>query len=373
MSRSSIGQYTDELLQARLLEEGPEGESTGGRRSRLLRLNSRWGHVVGVAVGATFLNVGLFDFYSEELESTACEIDIAAGPRVILAQIAEIAECLCRTHRTNNLAGIGIGVPGPVNVQKGWVESPPTMPGWNRYPIAACLQDRLGCEAYVDNDVNLMALGEQAMGIGRTAEDFVFVGVGTGIGAGIMAGGVLHRGHNGCAGEIGHIPIWGEKAPCLCGRVGCLEAVASGAAIAKAAEKRGRQDNGTILGHLLQQQGQLTAEDVGRLAAGGDEDACAIVQEAGRHLGQALTSVVTSLNPLAVVLGGEVLLHMGDLYLAAVREHIYKGALPLATRDLSIVRSSMIPKVGMVGACTLVIDQLLDVHRGGRLSVHGQS
>lgn len=360
MSRSSTGQYVDELIQLGLLEEGPEGESTGGRRSQLLRLSHSWGYVAGVDMGATSVDIGLCNLSSEIVDTASFPINMSEGPAKVLSQIVQCVQSLVNRNGNQRLVGVGLGVPGPVNRKVGAVDSPPIMPGWDGFPISQWVGDRLKCRVYVDNDVNVMALGEQAVGDGQGVRDFVFVKVGTGIGAGIIAGGALQRGVNGCAGDMGHINVTEEPVPCACGRLGCLEAVASGTAIGRIAQEAAAQRANTSLARLLSQEGQVTAKDVGDLASRGDRQALDIVRQAGKHLGQALSTVVNCLNPSMIILAGGVL-NMGDLYLAAVREYVYKRSLPLATRNLKIVRSSMGNTVGMIGAATLVIDELFSL------------
>ena len=359
MSRSSIGQYADDLLDLKLLEEGETGEKTGGRRSRLLRFHSDLGSVLSILVGADSLRVGLYNLYSEEITHVIREIDVTSGPLHVLEQIVEIVEESIAKRYDGCLAGVGIGVPGPVNRSAGWVESPPTMPGWHRFPVVSWLKEKFGCEVVIENDVNCMALGEKVAGLGRRRSDFVFVGIGHGIGAGIISGGKLHRGINGCAGELGHIQVASGGRLCLCGRTDCLETIASGSAMADIAAQKGQQNPDSPLGKILARDRQIRVEEVAILATQGDEDASEIIRSAGEHLGKALTTVITTLNPESVILGGDILTIVGDLFLASFRETIYRSTLPLATRDLRIQCSQLTRTGGMIGACSLLVDQLL--------------
>lgn len=369
MSRSSVGQYVDTLIRTGILKEGPEGESTGGRRSQLLRLDDDWGYIVGVDMGASGVDIGLCNLSTEIVDSVCYDIDMTTGPQAVLSRIVKSIGQLLERNGNPRLAAVGMGVPGPVNWQEGCVDAPPIMPRWDRFPIARWMIEQLNCRVYLDNDVNVMALGEQATGAGQGVKDFLVVKVGTGIGAGIIAGGVLQRGTNGCAGDMGHIHVTEESIQCACGRTGCLEAVASGAAIARIAEEVASHNPSGGLARLRQKRGVLTAKDVGGLAAIGDPEALAIVRQAGIHLGQALATVVNCLNPSLVVLSGGVL-NMGDFYLAAVREYVYKRSLPLATRNLKITRSSVGASVGMLGAATLAIDELFTLENYHRLHIN---
>lgn len=358
ISRSTIGEHVDRLIQAGLIVEGPEGGVTGGRRSRLLALNREWGCLAGISMGATGTEVCITDVSNTIIDSQRLDMPIELGPHQVLKEVSETISQMTEKAALP-LMGVGVGAPGPVNARAGWVEAPPIMPGWDRFPIVDWLRRRLQCPVYLDNDVNIMALGERTLRRARP-DSFVFVKIATGIGAGLIISGKLHRGFSGCAGDIGHIPVTNEAVPCSCGRFGCLEAMASGAAIARLAQEVAVQQNASLLTETFDRQGTLTAADVGHAATCGDSEALNIVHGAARYLGQALASVVNILNPSLLVLGGGVI-KMGDFYLAAVREYVYKRSLPLATRDLKIERSVDNEQVGMVGASTLVTESLIDL------------
>ena len=162
---------------------------------------------------------------------------------MILQRVNEMLPRPGSTARTSGCDAIGIGVPGPVSFRDGVPVSPPIMPGWDRYPVRELLSREHGCPAVVDNDVNIMAIGERHGGVAHSVDDFLFVKIGTGIGCGIYLGGEVYRGTDGCAGDIGHIQVDAHGPVCSCGNVGCLEALFSGAALARdatAAARSGR-------------------------------------------------------------------------------------------------------------------------------------
>src|SRR6478736_5066846 len=159
--------------------------------------------------------------------------DIRRGPETVLAEVIEHVRKLLADHGVERPAGIGVGVPGPVDFQTGVPVSPPIMPGWDGYPVRDALSRELGSPVLLDNDVNVMALGEQHNGVARSADDFLFVKIGTGIGCGIVVDRHLYRGADGCAGDIGHIRVEQDGPVCACGNVGCLEAFFGGAALAR--------------------------------------------------------------------------------------------------------------------------------------------
>ena len=219
------------------------------------------------------------------------------------------------------------------------------MPGWNEYPVAGVFVGDHDVPVLVDNDVNIMALGECRRCWRGTVEDLLFVKVGTGIGAGLIIGGRLQHGARGGAGDIGHIRVAGaDDVVCPCSNTGCLEAVAGGGGLARALSERGKMARGPA--------------DVVTLVRSGDADAVALVRSAGRQLGVVLAGVVNLLNPAVIVLGGR-LAAVDEQLLAGVRESIYSRSLPLATRNLQIVRSQLGSTAGVVGAAALVLDHLL--------------
>lgn len=223
LSRSVVTQRVAELMEYGLVTEGQLGPSTGGRAPRTLRFRADAGHLLVADLGATSMDVAVADLSGAVIAHCADPCDIATGPDLILARVEKLFERCLReaSHVPRPLWGIGIGVPGPVEFESGRPVSPPIMPGWDGYPVRERFA-RYGVPVWVDNDVNIMALGEGTAGLGRGRDNFVYVKIGTGIGAGIIVGGKLHRGTQGCAGDIGHIQVIDSAADvvCRCGHFG---------------------------------------------------------------------------------------------------------------------------------------------------------
>ncbi len=286
--------------------------------------------------------------------------DIASGPEIVLGRVEELFQELQHTTRAipGTVWGVGLGVPGPVEFASGRPISPPIMPGWDGYPIRERFTERFAAPVWVDNDVNVLALGEWRAGIAQGHENVVVIKIGTGIGAGIISDGRLHRGAQGSAGDVGHIQVVDDASVlCRCGNVGCLEALAGGAAIGRHGEAAALEGRSARLGAALDEHGSLTAEDVARAAAFGDPVAVDLLQSAGRRVGHMLASVVNFFNPSLVIIGGGVA-QSGDQLLASIRETVYRRSLPLATRELLIQRSSLGLLGGVIGTSALVVDQL---------------
>ncbi|MEP6639362.1 MAG: ROK family protein, partial [Chloroflexota bacterium] len=285
---------------------------------------------------------------------------IEAGPEAGLDRVDALFDSLLRTTQglRGRLWGIGIGVPGPVEFESGRPISPPIMPGWDAYPIRERFAARYGAPVWVDNDVNVLALGEWRSGVAAGHANVVVVKIGTGIGAGIISDGHLHRGAQGSAGDVGHIQLLDDPSViCRCGNIGCLEALAGGEAIGRAGQAAAEAGRSTRLQTALDQRGTVTAEDVARAASFGDPVAVALLQEAGHRVGSMLAGIVNFFNPSLIVIGGGVA-NSPDQLLAAIRETIYRRSLALATRDLLIQRSSLGGLAGVIGASAMVVDQL---------------
>jgi predicted NBD/HSP70 family sugar kinase len=209
----------------------------------------------------------------------------------------------------------------------------------------------------VDNDVNLMALGELHSGLARSVEDFLLVKIGTGIGCGIVVDGTIYRGMSGSAGDIGHIRVTDEGPVCACGNTGCLEAYFGGAALARDALAAARSGRSAFLAERLREAGRLTAEDVAAAAAAGDPVAVQMIREGGRRVGQVLAGLVSFFNPGLVIIAGGVA-RLGHTLLAEVRSVVYRRSPPLATGNLPIVLSELGDTAGVIGATRLISDHI---------------
>jgi len=358
LSRSKLAVELDRLTEIGLIEPRGLAASRGGRRSSIVDLASGLRYL-GIDIGATSVDVALTDAHLTVLEQVSEAIDVRNGPEAVLAVVLELVGKLRAEDSALEVHGAGVGVPGPVSFRDGVPVAPPIMPGWNQYPVRSVLAQHLGCTVLLDNDVNIMALGEMHAGLARSVEDLLFVKVGTGVGCGIVVDGAVYRGANGSAGDIGHIRVDDDGPMCTCGNVGCLEAHFSGAALARDATEAARTGRSDLLGARLQEAGTLTAADVAAAMAAGDAAALDLVRVGGRKLGLLLAGLVSFFNPGMVVLGGEVSLGLGHPLLAEIRSVVYRRSLPLATGNLPIVLSELGHQAGVVGAARMVSDSVL--------------
>ncbi len=364
VSRTTIAAEVARLSELGLAQENGQAASRGGRRSTLVDLADDI-RFVGIAIGATGLSVAVTDGRVSVLARRSRECDITEGPEPVLATALTETRALLEELGIERPMGAGIAVPGPVDYHQGVPVSPPIMPGWDGYPVRDAVARELGCPAVLDNDVNAMALGEQHAGVARSARDFLFVKIGTGIGCGIVVDGELYRGVDGCAGDIGHIRVEDFGPTCACGNTGCLEAFAGGAALARDATAAARAGRSPALAALLEERGEVTAADIGLAVAQGDAQAVQLIRDAGRRVGQVLAGLVSFFNPGLIVVGGRVT-GLGHALLAEIRGVTYRRSLPLATGNLPIVLSELGDESGVVGAARLISSSVYAPLRGDR-------
>ncbi len=366
VSRSKVSLEVGRLLEAGLLVEDGLAESEGGRRSSLLSIPRSAGLIAAVDVGATSIDAALSTLGSELVAHRGEPADVGEGPKAVLGRVKGLLAELLEDQgaEQSDVRAIGVGVPGPVEQASGLLRSPPIMPGWDRFPIREAFAGEYAAPVYVDNDVNVMALGEHWGGVGRGVDNLLFVKIGTGIGGGIIADGRLYRGIQGCAGDIGHICADPDGPVCTCGNRGCLEAMAAAPAIVRKAERCAREGLSLILSEVLNEKGELSARDVGEAASLGDYRALEIIRESGRLVGGVLATLVSTLNPSLIVIGGGVA-NIGHSLLAEVRSTVYRRSLPLATRNLPIVLSELEGVAGVTGASVLAAEGVLQTSSVG--------
>jgi len=353
LSRATVGQRLDRLFRAGWLREGaggPVDSPLGGRPSITLEFDDSHAVVLAADLDTRHARAAVLSLTGEILAEHAGPLAIGDGPDTVLGELGHwFAELLEKAgRRADEVCGIGLAVPGPVDTDTGRVVQPPIMPGWDGYDIrgrlARAFTEHTGADAVpvlVDNDANLMAYGEQ-----RTAypdcSAFVLVKVSTGIGAGVVVDGSVYRGIDGGAGDLGHIRVpAGADALCRCGSYGCLAAVASGGAVARRLAETGVP--------------AASGSDVRDLLASGHPGAAALARDAGRQVGDVLATVVTLLNPGVLMVAGDL---AGTPFLTGVRELLYQRALPRSTAHLDVVTSRLGERAGLIGAGAMVVEHL---------------
>ncbi|MGH2635933.1 MAG: ROK family transcriptional regulator [Actinomycetota bacterium] len=346
LARSTVSQRVDALVRRGWLVEAGEAPSTGGRRPTVLAFNRDGGIVLVADVGATHSRIAVADLAGTPLAEARGDMDVASGPHKALEWVhGRFLGLLAEVGRAeSDVRGIGMGVPTPVEFATGRPVHPPIMPGWDDFGIPEWFRERLDAPVLVDNDVNIMAVGEHWSNW-SDQESLLFIKVGTGIGCGIIAGRRIHRGAQGAAGDIGHIRVAGyEEILCECGNHGCLESVASGRALAR-----------QLTAHGIEAK---DGRDVVGLVKSGNREALRLVRDAGRIIGRVLSAAVNLLNPSIIVIGGDVA-EADQHLLAGIREAVYGRSTPLATRALKIEKSVLGDRAGIVGAAIMTGERLI--------------
>lgn len=341
-----MSQRLEALLAQGLVREVGEGRSTGGRPPTVLAFHGGAKVILAANVGNTRTSVAVADLDGTSLAEDAGGITVDDGPDIALQWIEDRFEALLRevARPDTDVAGVGIGIAGPVEFATGDPHAGLILPGWS----GARLTERFSCRyqvpTLVDNDANVMAIGEH-WAKWPDAAHLLFVKVDSGIGSGVVAGGRLLRGVHGVAGALGHVQVEKHsRAACNCGNVGCLQAVASGRAVAERLRSLGVD--------------ATDADDVVRLVREGQPEASRLVREAGRDVGEVVAMAVNVLNPGVVVIGGS-LGSAHDHLLTGVREVVYRRSLPMATRNITISRSVLGERAATVGAAAMVIEHVL--------------
>lgn len=346
-ARSTVSQRLLELTSAGLVGKSERPATTGGRPSAMYKFLGQSQIILAAEVGVHHAVLAITNLRAEVLASWSGPIEIHQGPTTVIPLlIARFRELLDESGRQSaEIAGIGLGVPGPVEFETGRLISPPIMPGWDGYDIVAAFTSEFGCPTLVDNDANVLAIGEHATHWPEV-KDFIYLKVGAGIGAGIITGGEVCRGARGAAGDIGHVytSIAADK-PCRCGNRGCVEAFAGGQAIADALAEKGLPAKAPA--------------DVVTLARSGNIETTHALREAGRAIGSVLAACIAILNPEVIVLGGEIA-QIGEPVIAGVRENVYRRALPLASQHLKVTQAATDDMGGVIGAAWLVLQAILN-------------
>ncbi|SPT49849.1 ROK family transcriptional regulator [Actinomadura madurae] len=330
LSRPAVASRVASLIARGLVAEHPDGPSTGGRPPVRLAFNAAGGTVLVANLGQSRGQLAVCDLAGTIL-ARADGPPAEVSPGKTLPRLLDQWTSLLSASRidASSVRGVGLGVPDAVEHVAG---------RWDAVEIGAPISARFGVPAYLDNEVNAAALGEHQAHPG--VDDLLFVKVSTGIGAGVIAGGRIQRGALGAAGEIGHVPVPSpDEAPCRCGNVNCVEAIAGGTA-------------------LLARSPADDLPGLAALARSGDPATVALLRDAGRRIGEVVATAVNLLNPAVVVLGGD-LVGADEPLIAGLREVVYQRSTALATRNLRIEPSRLGEQAGLTGCAAMVLDHIL--------------
>ncbi|WP_323379024.1 ROK family transcriptional regulator [Streptomyces smaragdinus] len=345
LSAATVSNIVRELQDGGTVSVTPT--SAGGRRARAVSLSGDAGIVIGVDFGHSHLRVAIGNLAHQILAEESEPIDVDASAAQGLDRAESLVKRLVAATgvAAEKTIGVGLGVPGPIDVATGVLGSTSILPGWAGTNPREDLAERLGVPVYVDNDANLGALGELVWGAGRGVKDLAYIKVASGVGAGLVINGQIYRGPGGTAGEIGHITLDESGPVCRCGNRGCLETFTAGRYVLPLLEASHGPD--------------LTVERMVQLAREGDPGCRRMVGDVGRHIGSGVASLCNLLNPSRVVLGGD-LAEAGDLVLNPIRESVARYAIPSAARQLALAGGALGSRAEVLGALALVLSEMGD-------------
>ncbi|MFF8277173.1 ROK family protein [Streptomyces lateritius] len=345
LSAATVSNIVRELKDGGTVEVTPT--SAGGRRARSVSLSGDAGIVIGVDFGHTHLRIAVGNLAHQVLAEESEPLDVDASAAEGFDRAEQLVKRLIAATGIgqDKVIGVGLGVPGPIDVSSGTLGSTSILPGWSGINPADELSGRLGVPVYVDNDANLGALGELVWGSGRGVKDLAYIKVASGVGAGLVIDGRVYRGPGGTAGEIGHITLDESGPVCRCGNRGCLETFAAARYVLPLLQP----------GHGA----DLTMERVVQLAREGDPGCRRVVADVGRHIGSGIANLCNLLNPSRVVLGGD-LAEAGELVLAPIRDSVSRYAIPSAARQLSLAPGALGGRAEVLGALALVLSEMGD-------------
>ncbi len=367
LSRTTVSSIMDELLKEGFVREGDTQRAplSGGRRVIPVHFNAVAGYILGIVLGRNHLTILLGDLAANVLKERTQPFETRRGAEVCLPLLVDELRGFVAEQRIawSKLVGIGLAVPGPLDIHLQRPASPPLLPGWEGVNFQQVLSKELETPIYVDNNANMGALGESRYGAGREVADLLYLKLGTGIGGGIIMGGQLYRGHSGSAGEIGHMTVDPNGPRCNCGNRGCLEALAGSTAIVEDARqglslrrKIERDADGAYRQLDWRPRPDLADIDgVVQAALDGDPACKAALEQAGEHIGTVLASLINFFNPSLIVLDGKTM-RAGELLLATTRRTVAERSLPAPLAHTRIVPGALGGKAIPIGGIATVIE-----------------
>jgi glucokinase-like ROK family protein len=360
LNPSTVSSIIAELIEDNLIRETDLSQSGTGRPGRLLELNPSGGCAVGIEINVDFISVILADFAANILWRRSVDSSPEHGQDVILQHVGELIGEAAEigSQRQLRLLGVGVGVPGLVDVHNGLLRVAPNL-HWSNVPVRELLGQHFDCPIYVENEANAAALGEYYFGVARHVRSFIYLSVGIGLGSGIVIDGKLFRGRYGFAGEAGHMTLDINGELCACGKHGCLETFVNQRAVVQRVRRALAQApdselHAAVAGRLE----TLTYDDVVKTARSGDPVALAAIGEIGHYLGVGVANLVNLLNTELIVLGGSLSL-ADSMVLPEVQKVVNATVLTPSREHLQIISSALGVDACMLGSVALVLDEIL--------------
>lgn len=363
LTPASVTNITKFLMNAEYLNEIGIGESSGGRPPVILELNPEARYAIGVELGVGVIEVVIANLQARIITKKSAEIPDTEETKeysTVLSKLFSMIEEVMKESGIDRqkIMGIGMAIHGVVNAFAGVSEFAPYY-NWKKVEISKELYERFGYPVYIDNDVRAMALGESWFGNARGVDNFITVNISNGIGAGIIIDNKPYYGVDFSAGEIGHIVVDMDGPKCNCGNYGCLESIASNRSLIKKAVRLVKQGTETKISKNKSNVEEITIDDICEAANSGDEIAIMLLKEAGRYLGLAISNLVNTLNPMQVVMVGEIVF-TNDYVLESIKATVKKAGFKLPAQKVKILQSSLGGNAAVIGAVTLVLQEIFN-------------
>jgi predicted NBD/HSP70 family sugar kinase len=357
-----VSKICDKLLTAGFITEAGQGDSTGGRRPTLVSIRPDFGRLIGIHLGTVNVRIAMTDLMGNLIEYIKAESHADKGPEFALRHLIGLVDQMLKKTGLgySDISGIGLGVSGVLERSTGTTLFWPKLPLWVNVPIRQMLEERYKTLVEIEDTPRTQALAEYRIGGANSAQQFIYIGVGAGIGAALFLDGRMYTGVGGFAGEFGHITVSETGPLCSCGNRGCLETMISASAVIR----RAQQGLSAGLSNTLMQMSQksakgLSVEILGQAARQGDRFALRILSEAGSHLGRSIVGLINLLNPELIVIGGGVASAVGDLLLPEVERVVRDRAMLQGLNQVHIQMSKLQEKDWALGATLLVSEKAL--------------
>jgi len=360
LNKTTVSSLVRELIARQFVREIGFDSSGGGRPAVLLELNPDAGCIIGMEIGVDFILAILTDFKAQVLWRHRGDTDQAEGQEAILAKALDIVRQAFTVSEStpSPVLGIGVGVPGLVDVSSGTLLFAPNL-RWRDVPLREVFSQEFDVPVFVDNDANVAALGERYFGVAQRSKDFVYLSIGVGLGGGIVLNGQLYRGIGGYAGEIGHMTIISNGERCNCGNRGCWETLVSQTAVVNRVRKVVEAGNASrvsqlVKGHLE----RISIPIIVEAADEGDEVAQQTLEETGVYLGIGIANLINAFNPELIIFGGVISL-ASDYLLPAIEKTLEGRSLAWPRQMVRVMASSYGPDACVMGGVALVLHDIL--------------
>jgi len=364
LNKSTVSSLVEDLLSRRLVHEIGMNSVGTGRPATLLEINPMAGGIVGVELGVDFVAVALMNFIGKTLWSHKEKADPSVEQTKTINQTLELAgKAIAKCREMNlRLLGLGLAAPGTVDLQEGVLVFSPNL-RWHNVPLRRIFSEHTGLKVFIENDANAAGVAEHLFGVMRQAKNFIFIYAGVGIGGGLFINGRLYRGHNGYAGEIGHISTMAESAsgePCLCGNPGCWEAYSNQRALIRWVEDGLKSGRPSLLPKLMSEQKEmsLSVDLIKQAADAGDQVAIDSFVQVGRSMGQGIAGMVNIFNPEKIVIGGTLSM-AGEYLLPAVTDAVSQRAMNDVLKNTEVISSVFGHDASLFGAVAIVVEDIM--------------